>query len=210
MDGLFGLFCAPNKGIPDLCGCTRESERDVMTTVSNPSPKPKAESLGSERANPNRNKSSGPLNTSELRNSYAGAYQAVNPEKKSSYGTTAPAGHCMAGIGAAFESGEGIGLLVHSLVVGGPAESCGLIRKGDELIAVDGTNVCGMGAKELAQVLIGPVGTSVRVSFVRTVPGSATRQPINVELIRKQSCVSGWPVSSQLADVRMPGWSRYS
>ena len=212
MDGFLGLFCTPNKDGPDLCGCTRESGRDVMTTVSRPSPNPKADpkSLGIERANSHCNKNAGLQNPSELRSSLPGASQTETSEKKRGYGTTAPVGHRMAGIGAAFESGEGIGLLVHSLVVGGPAESCGLIKKGDELIAVDGTNVCGMGAKDLAQVLIGPVGTSVRVSFVRTVPGSAARQPINVELIRKQSCASGWPSSSQLADDRKPGLSRYS
>ena len=102
--------------------------------------------------------------------------------------------HRMAGIGAAFEAGEGIGLLVHSLVPGGPADTCGLIRKGDELVSVDGIDVRGMGAGELAQVLIGPVGTSVRVSFLRTAaaPG-APRQQINVELIRHQSVASAMP-----------------
>jgi hypothetical protein len=205
MEGFFGLFCAPNKGVPDLCGCTRESgSRDVMTTVTNPSPIPKADlkSSGFDGVNSNHNKHVGIPSTSDQRNSLAGTYHTETSENKLRYGTTAPAGHRMAGIGAAFESGEGVGLLVHSLVAGGPAESCGLIKKGDELIAVDGTNVCGMGSKDLAQILIGPVGTSVRVSFVRTVSGSAARQPINVELIRKQSYAS-----ASASDSRKPGLS---
>ena len=97
----------------------------------------------------------------------------------------------MAGIGCAFESGEGIGLLVHSLVAGGPADACGLIRKGDELVSVGGTDVRGMGASELAQVLIGPVGTSVHVRFLRGPTTGGPRQAISVELIRQQSYSAG-------------------
>ncbi len=180
-----------------------------MTTVSNSSPKPtsvqKSHVLKGESSN--RNKNTYLEQELERKNSLAGAYPTEVTGNKSRLMGTAPAGQRMAGIGAAFESGEGMGLLVHSLVVGGPAESCGLIKKGDELIAVDGTNVSGMGAKDLAQVLIGPVGTSVRVSFVRTVPGSVSRQPINVELVRRQSCASGSPASGQSAEVRKTGLS---
>jgi len=98
-----------------------------------------------------------------------------------------PTTPAMAGIGAAFETGDGRGLFIHSFIPGGPAESCGVLQKGDELVAVNGISVIGMSAKELAQILVGPVGTKVRVGFTRTPPGTRIKQHVNVEMIRQSS-----------------------
>ena len=96
----------------------------------------------------------------------------------------------MAGIGAAFESVDGGGLFVHSFAAGGPAQACGLIQRGDQLISVDGIDVRGMSAKELAQVLIGPVGSKVIVGFSRKIDDSSQNTQIHVELFRQQSSSS--------------------
>ncbi len=93
----------------------------------------------------------------------------------------------MAGIGAAFKSVDGGGLLVHSFAAGGPAQICGMIHKGDQLTSVDGKDVHGMSAKELAQVLIGPVGSKVLIGFSRDVENSTQKIQICVDLVRQQS-----------------------
>ena len=107
-----------------------------------------------------------------------------------SYEKPAPIQTPMAGIGAAFESVDGGGLFVHSFAAGGPAQACGLIQRGDQLISVDGIDVRGMSAKELAQVLIGPVGSKVLVGFSRKIENSSQTTQIQVELVRQQSSSS--------------------
>jgi hypothetical protein len=181
MDGFLNFFCSPQQSGPDICGCSKATATTMQPVPNQPKPnKPaSAPATPTTPAVPpfQRNGSYTAMHTNEMYDSHRSVSES-------------PVSHRMAGIGCAFESGEGIGLLVHSLVAGGPADSCGLIRKGDELVSVDGIDVRGMGAGELAQVLIGPVGTSVRVAFLRGHP-AGPRQSVSVELIRQQSYNAG-------------------
>ncbi len=133
---------------------------------------------------PQSSKTEMPLNDTRMPRAYQPRPDPPQFEKP------APVHTPMAGIGAAFESVDGGGLFVHSFAAGGPAQVCGLIHKGDQLISVDGIDVRGMSAKELAQVLIGPVGSKVLVGFSREVENSTQRTEIHVDLVRQQSSVS--------------------
>jgi C-terminal processing protease CtpA/Prc len=134
---------------------------------------------------PQNSKAEIPLNDTRMPRSYHQVRAEPPPFERP------PSAHVpMAGIGAAFESVDGGGLFVHSFAAGGPAQMCGLIHKGDQLTSVDGIDVRGMSAKELAQVLIGPVGSKVLVGFSRNVEHSSQQTQIHVDLVRQQSNVS--------------------
>ena len=188
MDSFFGIFCAPNKSAPDICGCTREPCRDsnpvmvqkVSKIVDSESAQIAQQSLHASTAQGFGGADS--FNSKSSMN-FVGLRSADNPSR---FTRTAP-GVPMAGIGAAFEAGPESGLFVHSFVPGGPAERCGFIMKGDELITVDGIYVKNMNAKQLAQVLIGPVGTKVNVGFNRIIPSTKEIHTFNIEIMRQQS-----------------------
>jgi len=71
------------------------------------------------------------------------------------------------GIGAYFQRSaiDTNGLAVKSLLKGSPAERCGKIAVGDIVLEVNGDNVYGKKLAELAQVLLGPPGSSVQMTF---------------------------------------------
>ena len=62
---------------------------------------------------------------------------------------------------------QGEGLVVASLAVDGPAEQSGLVRAGDVLVSIDRIDVRGMSAEDLAQYILGPPGSTVRLGFLR-------------------------------------------
>ena len=61
---------------------------------------------------------------------------------------------------------------VKTIVAGGAAEQCGLIRIGDALLAVDGVDVYGAPLSELGKRVLGPSGSVVKLTFARYVEPS--------------------------------------
>ncbi len=103
----------------------------------------------------------------------------------------------LAGIGIAFESVAGGALIIDSFSPGGAAEELGaqgILRPGDELLAVDGRPVAGKQGRALAAMLIGDEGSAVRVSFRRWTDVAADSRrayELTVDLIRRAPAVSG-------------------
>ena len=98
----------------------------------------------------------------------------------------------LAGIGIAFETrGEPSCLVVHSFKPGGAAEPLaaqGVIKPGDELMAVDGIEILGKRGREIASLLIGDDGSRVRVTFLRYMGGSRDRAgacEVSVDITRR-------------------------
>lgn len=56
-----------------------------------------------------------------------------------------------------------IGLRVKGLLEGSPAAVSGRVSVGDSLMQVEGVSVAGLKLKELAPLLLGPEGTTVRI-----------------------------------------------
>ena len=71
-----------------------------------------------------------------------------------------------AGVGLVLET-RGRGSFVTELVAGGSADRSGKVQVGDKLLLVDGNPLDGMTPVDLAQVISGPEGTFVRLSFCR-------------------------------------------
>mmetsp|Transcript_49329 Transcript_49329/g.77065 ORF Transcript_49329/g.77065 Transcript_49329/m.77065 type:complete len:153 (-) Transcript_49329:826-1284(-) len=71
------------------------------------------------------------------------------------------------GIGAYFQKSKSDpnGLAVKSLLTGSPAQKCDKIFVGDIILEVDGGNVYGKKLAELAEVLLGPPGSKVKLLF---------------------------------------------
>uniref|UniRef100_A0A7S4PQG2 PDZ domain-containing protein n=1 Tax=Guillardia theta TaxID=55529 RepID=A0A7S4PQG2_GUITH len=57
--------------------------------------------------------------------------------------------------------------ILTSFVKGGAAESCGMLREGDELLTVDKKDVRCMDQREVEQQLMGPEGSHVQLKIVR-------------------------------------------
>ncbi len=93
----------------------------------------------------------------------------------------------LAGIGIALHSTDGETLVVHSLTAGGPAQLCGVIHRGDQLLSVNGVNVQGMSQKELAKHLIGPIDSRIRIGFRRSDQCTKQQKDFWVELRRARS-----------------------
>ncbi|EKX39059.1 hypothetical protein GUITHDRAFT_114934 [Guillardia theta CCMP2712] len=81
--------------------------------------------------------------------------------------------------------------MVASLAVDGPAEQSKKVRAGDILVSIDQVDVRGMSPEDLAQYILGPPGSRVRLGFIRD--GS---ELLYVELTRgwtmKRSVDSKW------------------
>ena len=88
---------------------------------------------------------------------------------------------------------QGEGLVVASLAGDGPADQSGQVKAGDVLVSIDRIDVRGMSAEDLAQYILGPPGTPVRLGFLR--PGSEVRY---VELTR------GWTMKRSGLSVSRP------
>ena len=71
------------------------------------------------------------------------------------------------GVGIVFETSPEGAMVVSSLVPSSPAEECGLIAAGDTLYELNGKSVYRAGADEVAAVLLGEEGASVRLGLKR-------------------------------------------
>ena len=70
-----------------------------------------------------------------------------------------------AGIGIVFQVGPDKGMYIAEISVGGSAEECKLLRKGDCLMAVDGKDVYRLEEAAVANCVLGKFGTSVFTMF---------------------------------------------
>lgn len=79
------------------------------------------------------------------------------------------AGIIFPGIGAYFQKSnqDGQGLAVKSLLQNSPAQLCGKIKVGDVILVVNDEKVYGRKLAELAEVLLGPPGSQVKLEFKR-------------------------------------------
>eukprot|EP00961_Rhodomonas_salina_P294870 3934936-Rhodomonas_salina.2 len=73
---------------------------------------------------------------------------------------------------------------VAGLVPGGSAESCGLIDIGDVLVSINGRNIAHLPHSLVAGLLVGPPGSRVSLSFLRTTTLCETSFSFEVELTR--------------------------
>ena len=141
----------------------------------------------------------------------------VNVKGSSPAHNSSPSPASLGGVGIVFQAGQpGGGLVVASLAVDGPADQSGQVlacdksmskrvfvpvcvcdmyvqvRAGDTLVAIDQIDVREMSAEELAQYILGPPGSEVRLGFMRQ--GNAL--PNYVKLTRgwtmKRSVESRW------------------
>lgn len=80
----------------------------------------------------------------------------VQQEYKGSFG----------GIGIWFEAPQADTAKVTSIIPDGPSEAIGLMP-GDRMIAVDDTSIIGMGSLDIQDLIMGPVGTHVKVRIKR-------------------------------------------
>ena len=81
------------------------------------------------------------------------------------------------GIGAWVDTSKDF-LTVISPMPGSPAEKAGL-RPGDKIIAVDGEDMTGQDGEAVRQHVIGPKGSTVRLTILR-----ADQEPFDVEIVR--------------------------
>ncbi|KAJ1486673.1 hypothetical protein T484DRAFT_1943079 [Baffinella frigidus] len=89
----------------------------------------------------------------------------------------------LCGLGIAFKPNKQGTLTVKRLVPGGPAALAGTVESGDALHAIDGVNVIGMEKPQVADLLVGPQGSTVRLRFLRPV-GNSTKF-VDLELQRQ-------------------------
>jgi hypothetical protein len=72
------------------------------------------------------------------------------------------------GIGLLLEkTAHGPGVHVKHVVPGGPAEMCGSIRPGDELLAVDGKSLAGVPLEHVFDMIIGQQGSQVTINILQ-------------------------------------------
>eukprot|EP00960_Hanusia_phi_P032737 750035-Hanusia_phi.AAC.1 len=84
------------------------------------------------------------------------------------------------------KSADGIVLVAH-LAVGGPADLCGRISLHDRLLSVDGHFLTSeLSHEQIAELLMGPIGSIVHLSLLRTESGSE----YSVNLVRARSFVA--------------------
>ena len=77
-----------------------------------------------------------------------------------------PVGECGIGLLLEKKSGEG-GVHVKDVVPGGPADRCGRIRPGDEVLAVDGKSSAGVPLEQIFDMIIGQVGSQVTIDVAQ-------------------------------------------
>eukprot|EP00960_Hanusia_phi_P060045 764379-Hanusia_phi.AAC.5 len=73
------------------------------------------------------------------------------------------------GIGAKLQrqGSKSSGFILTSFVKGGTAESCGMLKEGDELLTVDKMDVRSISEDELERLLLGPEGSHVQLKVRR-------------------------------------------
>lgn len=77
----------------------------------------------------------------------------------------------MCGIGVVLR--EGIdGIMIHDMLCGGPADSCGKLQVGDTIVEVDGESVQGASFRHVLDIMRGQEGTETKL-------GIARRDPLN-------------------------------
>mmetsp|Transcript_32873 Transcript_32873/g.87194 ORF Transcript_32873/g.87194 Transcript_32873/m.87194 type:complete len:109 (+) Transcript_32873:79-405(+) len=103
----------------------------------------------------------------------------------------------MCGVGIIFKEKErpsynDCNCTVHALSVGGPAENSKQIQVGDTLARIDGRSVVGLRLQDLGGSILGPVGSSVALEFVRgpAWPGGQGKT-YTVELHRQWNTIGG-------------------
>ena len=75
------------------------------------------------------------------------------------------------------------GLCIHSCTPGGPAERCGQLSVGDELVIVDGHDCRQFPAEVIKRLISGPEGSEVELGFTR--PSKRSAPPVSVRLVRE-------------------------
>lgn len=107
------------------------------------------------------------------------------------------------------EKYEGIGawvdttteyLTIIAPIPGSPAEKAGL-RNGDKIIAVDGVDMTGVDGEVVRQKVLGPAGTTVRLTILRS-----GQDPFDVEIVRASitvPSVEGRMLEGNIAYVRL-------
>ena len=75
----------------------------------------------------------------------------------------------LAGVGIVFRD-EGDGLKVKSCTPDGPAMRCGRLEVDDTLVSVDQVDVRNLDSHQLAPLILGPAGSTVRLGFLSAIP----------------------------------------
>ncbi len=104
------------------------------------------------------------------------------------------------GIGAWVDTSGDL-LTIISPMEGSPAENAGL-KAGDQIVAVDGENVVGMDPQLVLRRVLGPAGSTVRLTIAR--PGET--EPFEVSIVRKKitiETVTGRMLDNQVAYVQI-------
>mmetsp|Transcript_12145 Transcript_12145/g.24199 ORF Transcript_12145/g.24199 Transcript_12145/m.24199 type:complete len:163 (-) Transcript_12145:43-531(-) len=109
-------------------------------------------------------------------------------------GQSTPGRSSLGGVGIVFQAGQKEeGLLVASLACDGPAEKSGQVMAGDILVSIDQIDVRKMNAEDLAQYILGPPGSTVRLGFVRKDgPGTVQYVDLTRGWTMKRSADSKW------------------
>lgn len=91
----------------------------------------------------------------------------------------------LSGIGALLRD-DLDGLTISKLTEGGPAERSGLLKKGDKILAVNGTPIVGMDVTDAVDLIRGPNGTTVSLSILRRAheDGSDAMEKLEIALER--------------------------
>jgi carboxyl-terminal processing protease len=108
------------------------------------------------------------------------------------------------GIGA-WVNTEGEFLTITEPIKGFPAEAAGL-KKGDQIIAIDGVDMKGTVAELARQKVLGPAGTQVVLTILR----SEVEQPFDVTITRQQITIPSTEykmLDNQIAYVRLNAFS---
>jgi S1-C subfamily serine protease len=98
-------------------------------------------------------------------------------------------------------------VVVHSLTPGGPASSCGMIRPGHRLVAVDGRGVAELSLDDVHYSIGGPPGTTISLTLLRPPHPGGRASPQ-----RSPPPASGDAQRASPADLSEPGaadWEEY-
>jgi carboxyl-terminal processing protease len=87
-------------------------------------------------------------------------------------------------------------LTIFSPMPGSPAESAGL-RPGDQVIAIDGEDMTGLDGSLVIRRIMGPAGTSVRITIMR----EGEPEPFDVDIVRAKITVPS--VTSEMLEDRI-------
>ena len=112
----------------------------------------------------------------------------------------------VAGIGVLMSTGSGA-FTISKVLAGSPAAQAGL-EAGDQITAVDGESVAGLTIDDLGTKIRGQVGTSVKITVIRT----GVTAPIDFTITRAQVSVPlvGWGIipGTHIADIALVEFSQ--